>query len=70
MTLSISILSQENIVTSPVILFFQDYCWLKKHILTSDSKEGKRGFRIYTPWDISLNKQAEKNSAMAIRILY
>ena len=32
----------------------------EKQILTSDSGEGKRGFRIYPAWDISLNKQAEK----------
>nr|WP_309046261.1 MepB family protein [Elizabethkingia miricola] len=29
-------------------------------MLTSHSREGKRGFRIYPAWDISLNKQAEK----------
>ncbi|WP_288790724.1 MepB family protein [uncultured Elizabethkingia sp.] len=32
----------------------------EKKILTSHSREGKRGFRIYPAWDISLNKQAEK----------
>ena len=32
----------------------------EKHILTSDSKEGKRGFRVYPVWDIPQNKQAEK----------
>ncbi|OPC06502.1 hypothetical protein BAS09_02680 [Elizabethkingia ursingii] len=32
----------------------------EKQILTSDSREGKRGFRVYPVWDIPQNKQAEK----------
>lgn len=32
----------------------------EKHIVTTSSKLGKRGFRIYPDWDIPANKQAEK----------
>ncbi|RFS26495.1 hypothetical protein DVR12_01520 [Chitinophaga silvatica] len=32
----------------------------EKQILTTNDKEGKRGFRVYTDWDIPENKQAEK----------
>ena len=29
-------------------------------IITRNGKEGKRGIRVYPPWDITTNKQAEK----------
>ncbi len=29
-------------------------------ILTVNDKEGKRGFRVYPPWDNTINKQAIK----------
>ncbi len=32
----------------------------KQGILTVNHKEGKRGFRVYPPWDITTNKQAIK----------
>jgi hypothetical protein len=32
-------------------------------ILTDKDKEGKRGFRVYPPWDIAKNKQAKKTQA-------
>ncbi len=31
-----------------------------KGIITQNGKEGKRGIRVYPPWDIPTNKQAEK----------
>ena len=31
-----------------------------KHILTTSSNEGKRGFRVYPDWDSPVNKQATK----------
>jgi hypothetical protein len=31
-----------------------------KGIISSGSKEGKRGIRVYPPWDIAVNKQAQK----------
>jgi len=33
----------------------------EKQILSADQKGGKRGFRLYTPWDFPQNRQA-KNS--------
>lgn len=33
---------------------------LKQGILTSELKEGKRAIRVYPPWDVTLNKQAQK----------
>ncbi|MGH2665981.1 MepB family protein [Flavobacterium sp.] len=32
----------------------------KKGIVTTGLKEGKRGIRVYPPWDTDLNKQAQK----------
>lgn len=34
-----------------------------KGIITHNNKEGKRGIRVYPPWDIVTNKQAEKTQA-------
>src|SRR5699024_7292144 len=31
-----------------------------KRIITRNGKEGKRGIRVYPPWDVTTNKQAEK----------
>lgn len=31
-----------------------------KGIITRNDKEGKRGIRVYPPWDITTNKQAEE----------
>lgn len=31
-----------------------------KGIISRNGKEGKRGIRVYPPWDIATNKQAEK----------
>jgi len=36
-------------------------------IVTSNGKEGKRGMRVYPPWDIVTNKQAEKTQAWQIK---
>jgi len=33
---------------------------IKQGILTTSEKEGKRGFRVYPPWDTTENKQAQK----------
>ena len=34
-----------------------------KGIITKNGKEGKRGIRVYPPWDIVTNKQAEKTQS-------
>ncbi|HQE35321.1 MAG TPA: MepB family protein, partial [Flavobacterium alvei] len=33
---------------------------VEKGIITQNGKSGKRGIRVYPPWDIPQNKQAEK----------
>lgn len=33
---------------------------VKQGIFSTPEKEGKRGFRVYPPWDLALNKQAQK----------
>ena len=35
----------------------------EKGIITKNGKEGKRGIRVYPPWDIATNKQAEKTQS-------
>lgn len=40
-------------------LFTKDIL-IKNQILTTDYKEGKRGFRVYPNWDVPQNKQATK----------
>lgn len=32
----------------------------QNHILSDDSRDGKRGFRVYPIWDVTNNKQAQK----------
>lgn len=34
-----------------------------KGIITKNGKEGKRGIRVYPPWDSATNKQAEKTQS-------
>lgn len=36
-------------------------------IITKNGKEGKRGIRVYPPWDIATNKQAEKTQSWQIK---
>jgi hypothetical protein len=35
---------------------------LQNKIISTASQEGKRGMRVYPPWDIALNKQAQKRN--------
>lgn len=39
---------------------FPKFILAEKGIITRNNKEGKRGIRIYPPWDNVTNKQAEK----------
>lgn len=32
---------------------------LEKGIVSSNKKKGKRGIRVYPPWDVTINKQAQ-----------
>lgn len=40
--------------------FFSKQIFIQKNILTTLSKVGKRGFRVYPTWDSPENKQAKK----------
>lgn len=43
---------------------------LKKGILSTDKKEGKRAFRVYPSWDIVKNKQAENTQKWQLAYFY
>jgi hypothetical protein len=38
-----------------------------KGIITRIGKEGKRGIRVYPPWDIATNRQAEKTQSWQVK---
>jgi hypothetical protein len=39
----------------------------EKGILSDDNKDGKRGFRVYPPWDIALNTQAKQTQEWQLK---
>ncbi|BDD10832.1 hypothetical protein FUAX_32640 [Fulvitalea axinellae] len=43
---------------------------IKNGILSTDKKEGKRGFRVYPPWDKAGNKQAEKTQQWQLAFFF
>lgn len=43
---------------------------IHKGVLSTDSKEGKRGFRVYPKWDKIRNKQAEKTQKWQLNYFY
>ncbi|PCH75385.1 MAG: MepB family protein [Flavobacteriaceae bacterium] len=43
---------------------------IEKGIISSEQKAGKRGFRVYPPWDIALNKQAIKTQQWQLKFFY
>lgn len=40
---------------------------IKKGIVSTPAKDGKRGFRVYPPWDTPNNKQAEKTQQWQVQ---
>ncbi|MCW2120154.1 MepB family protein [Flavobacterium sp. 7A] len=38
----------------------------EKHVLSDDSRDGKRGFRVYSNWDTVTNKQALKTQTWQV----
>jgi len=40
---------------------------LNKEIISGNNKDGKRGFRVYSPWDVTLNKQAQKTQKWQLK---
>lgn len=43
---------------------------VKRNILSTDQKEGKRGFRVYPTWVLTENKQAEKTQQWQTRYFF
>ncbi len=43
---------------------------IKKGIISTESKEGKRAFRVYPNWDITKNKQAENTQKWQLDYFY
>ncbi|MBC7390620.1 MAG: MepB family protein [Opitutaceae bacterium] len=40
---------------------------VEKEIISTNTKEGKRGIRVYPPWDVVTNNQAKKTQAWQIK---
>jgi len=43
---------------------------IEKGILSTEKKEGKRGFRVYPKWDATLNKQAIQTQKWQLNYFY
>lgn len=43
---------------------------IKKGIISTNKKEGKRAFRIYPPWDKTTSKQAEQSQKWQVDYFY
>ena len=43
---------------------------IKKGIITTEKKEGKRGFRVYPKWDVAKNKQAQSTQKWQLDYFY
>lgn len=43
---------------------------IKKGIISTANKEGKRAFRVYPKWDIPTSKQAERNQKWQLNYFY
>ena len=43
---------------------------INKGIITTEKKEGKRGFRVYPKWDNTENKQAKKTQEWQLKHFY
>lgn len=43
---------------------------IKKGIISTEKKEGKRAFRVYPSWDIAKNKQAERTQKWQLDYFY
>ncbi|NJB84224.1 MepB family protein [Wenyingzhuangia aestuarii] len=43
---------------------------INKGIITTEKKDGKRGFRVYPKWDKTQNKQAEKTQKWQLNYFY
>jgi hypothetical protein len=43
---------------------------IKKGIISTRKKEGKRAFRVYPNWDVAKNKQAERTQKWQLDYFY
>lgn len=43
---------------------------IEKGILTTNTKSGKRGMRVYPPWDVATNQQAQKTQAWQLNYFF
>mgnify|MGYP006078618265 CR=1 FL=1 len=43
---------------------------INKGIISTEKKEGKRGFRVYPKWDVAKNKQAERTQKWQLDYFY
>lgn len=43
---------------------------IQRGILSTEKKEGKRGFRVYPKWDVAQNKQAQKTQKWQLDYFY
>ncbi len=43
---------------------------IKKGIISTQKKEGKRAFRVYPNWDVTKNKQAERTQKWQLNYFY
>ena len=43
---------------------------IKKGIISTSKKEGKRAFRVYPNWDVAKNKQAERTQKWQLEYFY
>ncbi len=49
---------------------FPKYVLIKKGIISTENKEGKRAFRVYPKWDVTKNKQAERTQKWQLNYFY
>jgi hypothetical protein len=49
---------------------FPKFVLIKKAIISTDKKEGKRAFRVYPPWDFVESKQAERTQKWQLNYFY
>lgn len=43
---------------------------INRGILSTKVKDGKRGFRVYPPWDLTTNKQAKNTQIWQLKFFY
>ncbi len=49
---------------------FPKYELINKGIISTEKKDGKRGFRVYPKWDNAENKQAKKTQEWQLKYFY